>query len=559
MHPIDWALLIASLVFIVVYGVWRGRGSRDITGYLLADKSMRWPTILLSVMATQASAITFLSTPGQAYVDGMRFVQFYFGLPLAMIVLSITIIPVYHRLKVYTAYEYLETRFDVKTRTLAAILFLVQRGLAAGLTIYAPAIILSSLLGWSLFWTNLFMGGLVIIYTASGGNKAVSRTHLMQMIIIFVGMIAAFFTILLLFPKSVSFSDALGIARAMGRLNTIDLSFSLNDRYTLWSGLLGGFFLQLSYFGTDQSQVARYLTGSSVTQSRLGLLFNGLLKVPMQFFILLLGVMVLVFFQFQPPPIFFNKPQLQQARMSPSGGTLTILEGKYSLAFAEKQGLLHDWLAARHGGDGGRARTLESGFLAADAKMTRIRQQAIGVMQKEMPGMDASDTNYIFLHFALGFLPVGLVGLVMAAIIAASMSSTAAELNSLASTSAVDIYRRLLRPHASRDRMLWQSRWLTVLWGVFAVTFAEYAARLGSLIEAVNILGSLFYGTILGIFLVAFFMKYVSGDAVFYSAILAEILVAGCFLFSSMSFLWYNVVGCLGVVVISWILTQIAT
>lgn len=552
MHTVDWIILIVSLVFIVVYGVWKGRGSRDITGYLLADKSMRWYTVLLSVMATQASAITFLSTPGQAYVDGMRFVQFYFGLPLAMIVLSITVVPIYHRLKVYTAYEYLEGRFDLKTRSLAASLFLIQRGLAAGLTIYAPSIILSTLLGWNLFWTNLLMGGLVIIYTASGGNKAVSWTHLHQMIIIFVGIVAAFITIILLLPKSVSISDALTVAGSLGKLTAIDFSIDPANRYTLWSGLLGGFFLQLSYFGTDQSQVARYLTGSSVGQSRLGLLFNGLLKVPMQFFILMLGVMVLVFFQFNTPPIFFNKAQLQRMHQTAAGPTIKALEQQYDATSLEKITSLNQWLEVRHSKETGRISELQTEWLAADHRMSVIRQQAISVMQKQAPDMDSKDTNYIFLNFVVSFLPIGLVGLVMAAIVAASMSSTASELNALASTSIVDVYKRIVRPEASAQKTLTHSKWHTVFWGLFAIAFAEYASRLGSLIEAVNILGSLFYGTILGIFMVAFYLKRIRGSATFYAALIAEGLVALCFIFSRMSFLWYNVIGCLAVMILSW-------
>ena len=544
MHIIDWLLLIGSLVFIVCYGLWKSRHIDSVNGYLLADRSMRWYTVLFSVMATQASAITFLSTPGQAFVDGLRFVQFYFGLPLAMIVIAITFVPIYHRLKVYTAYEYLETRFDLKTRLLAASLFLIQRGLAAGLTIYAPSIILSQLLGWNLYWTNLLIGGIVILYTASGGNKAVSWTHLQQMIIILVGMVAAFLTVLWLLPSTLSLHHLLTIAGAQGKLQAIDLSFDPNNRYTLWSGLLGGFFLQLSYFGTDQSQVARYLTGASISQSRMGLLFNGLLKVPMQFLILLLGVFVYLFFQFNQPPIFFNSNKLEQARNSVVGAELQQLEEKYQSTFHERQQALHHWLESEPQVSPEAKQT----WLRKNQEMTELRNQAIDVMQQHDPAMDRKDTNYIFLFFVLHHLPIGLIGLVMAAIIAASMSSTAAELNALASTSVVDIYKRLIKPAATEKSTLTHSILYTVFWGGFAIAFAEYASRLGSLIEAVNILGSLFYGTILGIFLAAFYVQRIRGGAVFWAALTAEAIVLCCFFLTDMSFLWYNVIGCGGVI-----------
>ena len=559
MHPIDWIILIASLLFITLYGIWKGRGATDLNGYLLADKTMRWYTVLFSVMATQASAITFLSTPGQAFVDGMRFVQFYFGLPLAMIVLSITVVPIFHRLRVYTAYEYLEQRFDLKTRSLAASMFLLQRGLAAGLTIYAPSIIFSTLLGWNLSWTNVLIGGVVILYTFSGGNKAVSWTHLQQMMIIFFGMAAAFVTILLLLPKSMNLIDGLTLAGAMGKLNTIDFSFSLENRYTFWSGLLGGFFLQLSYFGTDQSQVARYLTGASVSQSRTGLLVNGLIKIPMQFIILLLGVMVFIFFQFNQPPIFFNQPVLQQVRnsASPAAGRLAAVEARYQEQFRAKEAGLQAWLQARHQNKPEQAAALQREWQAWDQKMVKTRQQALAIMAEANTGMDPKDTNYIFLSFVIHYLPIGLIGLVLSAIVAASMSSTAAELNALASTTVVDIYQRILAPQAGQRQSLIASKLATLFWGVFAIGFAEYASRLGSLIEAVNILGSLFYGTLLGIFMTAFYVRRVSGHAVFYAALAAEGVVIACFLFSDMSFLWYNAIGCIAVVALGWVFEQV--
>jgi SSS family solute:Na+ symporter len=551
MNAIDWLVLILSLVFIVVYGVLKGRGSRDIKGYLMADRGIRWYIVMLSVMATQASAITFLSTPGQAYSDGMRFVQFYFGLPLAMIVLSITAIPIYHKLNVYTAYEYLESRFDLKTRGLAAFLFLIQRGFAAGLTIYAPSIILSTLLGWNIYITNLVIGGLVIIYTASGGSKAVSWTQTWQMIIIMTAMAGAFVMIVYLLPGDVSFTDTLFVAGKMGKLNAVDFSFDLSNRYNIWSGLIGGFFLALSYFGTDQSQVQRYLTAKSITHSRLGLLANGMVKVPMQFFILLLGALVFVFYQFTAPPLFFNSVESQGVRDGRWGSQYRQIEEQYRKASEEKVLLVRELVAARHGGDKSRLRAVEQKLQQAEERVSELREQGVAVIKKHSGNEDVSDTNYIFLSFVLKYMPVGLLGLIIAAIIAASMSSTSSELNALASTTVVDIYRRMIRKSGSDRRYLRASKLLTVGWGFFAILFAQYANRLGTLVEAVNILGSLFYGTILGIFLVAFYFKFIRGAAAFYAAILAEIVVFSCFIFTDISFLWYNVVGCLSVIFFS--------
>jgi Na+/proline symporter len=543
--------LIVSLVFIVVYGVFKGRGSRDIKGYLMADRNIRWYIVALSVMATQASAITFISTPGQAFSDGMRFVQFYFGLPLAMIVLSVTVIPIYHKLKVYTAYEYLESRFDLKTRGLAAILFLIQRGFAAGLTIYAPAIILSTLLGLNIYITNLVIGVLVIIYTASGGSKAVSWTQTQQMIIIMTAMAGAFFMILHLLPKDVSFTDALFVAGKMGKLNAIDFSFDLNNRYNIWSGLLGGFFLALSYFGTDQSQVQRYLTGKSITHSRLGLLANGLVKVPMQFFILLLGALVFVFYQFTPSPLFFNTVESQGVRDGRWGKEYRVIEQQYEAASKEKTELVKKLVRARHNGDKAERAAVEEQLDRAEKRASELREQGVALIRKHSANEDVGDTNYVFLSFVLKYMPVGLLGLIIAAIVAASMSSTSSELNALASTTVVDIYRRVMKKDGSDRHYLVASKLLTVTWGIFAIIFAQYANRLGTLVEAVNILGSLFYGTILGIFLVAFYIKSVRGSATFYAAIFAEVGVVLCFLFTDISYLWYNVVGCFLVIAFS--------
>lgn len=554
MSSLDWAVLASALALMVAYGVWRGGRSRDLRGFLLAGKEMRWGTVALSIMATQASAITFLSTPGQAYADGMRFVQFYLGLPIAMVVLSMTLVPLYHRLKIYTAYEYLETRFDLKTRALTAFLFLVQRGLAAGLTIFAPSLILSVILGWDLRVTILVIGGLVIIYTTSGGTRAVSRTQVLQAAVILLGMGAAFVALVASLPADVSFLDALRVAGKAGKLNAIDPTFSLTNRYTLWSGLIGGAFLQLSYFGTDQSQVQRYLAGQSVTHSRLGLLFNGVIKVPMQFAILLLGATVLAFYEFAAPPIFFNPVQTAKARSSVDGDRFADLEQRYREAVGVREGRARELLRALRSADAGAQADAEQAFGAASVEAEAVRKQAVALMRANDASADPSDTNYVFLGFVVKYLPAGLVGLVLAAVFAASMSASSAELNALASTTVVDVYRRLLDPGAGEGRSVLVSRLATVLWGVFAIAFAQQASRLGSLVEAVNILGSLFYGTILGIFLTGFFVRRVSGTAVFAAAIVAEAAVLACYLFTPISFLWYNVLGCLAVILLARVL-----
>jgi len=548
MNWIDWTVLAVSLVLIVAYGVWKGRGSKDIKGYLLANRDMRWYVITLSVMATQASAITFLSTPGQAYSDGMRFIQFYLGLPIAMVILSIVAIPIYHRLKVFTAYEYLEKRFDLKTRELAAGLFLVQRGLASGLTIYAPAIILSTLLGWDISQTIYAIGVLVIIYTTSGGTRAVSRTQMLQMGVIMAGMLGAFIMVIHLLPQGVGFGDALVVAGKMGKLNAIDFSFDLTNRYNFWSGMIGGLFLALSYFGTDQSQVQRYLGGRSITHSRMGLLANGLIKVPMQFFILLIGAMVFVFYQFVQPPLFFNHVQAQQVRQGVRGEEFRAVEAQYSLAFQDKKRVVKQMVQARKDGDKAEFNQKVIELEQAKKRESGLREKGISIIRDSSGNPDAGDTNYIFLTFVINFLPVGLVGLVIAAIVAASMSSTSSELNALASTTVVDIYKRLVNTGASEKHYLLASRVATMVWGGFAILFAQFANRLGTLVEAVNILGSLFYGTILGIFLTAFFFKKIKGTATFYAAILAEVGVILSFLLTDISYLWYNVVGCILVV-----------
>ena len=557
MSTIDWIVMCGFLLFIVAYGTWKSRGSKNVKEFLLANRATPWYTVAISIMATQASAITFLSTPGQAYVDGMRFVQFYIGLPIAMIVLSITAVPLYHKLNLFTAYEYLETRFDLKNRALGSILFLIQRGLAAGFTIFAPALIISAILGWSINWTILAIGVLVIIYTASGGTKAVNKTHILQMTIIFFGMISAFFMIFKLLPENVGVFEAMNIAGKMGKLNTIDFSFNLNDRYTFWSGLIGGTFLALSYFGTDQSQVQRYLSGSSVTQSRMGLLLNGMIKVPMQFFILLIGAMVFVFYQFVTPPIYFNPVEETAIKNSEYSDEYSLLENEYSDLHDQKMRSINNMLLAIDEDDQSKINAENVKVLAANKQAAEVRRNAVDLIKKNNPTSDGNDTNYVFLSFVLSFLPIGLIGLILAAILSASMSSTSAELNALASTSVMDIYKRMIKPKESEKHYLIVSKISTVIWGGFAIFFALFANGLGSLVEAVNILGSLFYGSILGIFLVAFYIKSVRGNAVFIAAIIAELIVLLLFAFTEIPYLWFNFIGCVLVVMFGMIFQKI--
>ena len=545
MSTIDWIVLIVTLAVIVIYGVWKSRGTKSIDAYLLANKALPWYHVGLSVMATQASAITFLSAPGQGYSDGMRFVQFYFGLPLAMVVLCVTFVPIFHRLRVYTAYEFLERRFDIKTRALTAGLFLLQRGLSTGISIYAPSIVLSTILGVDITYTTILLGVLVILYSTYGGTRAVSYTQLMQMGIIFSGLIVAAFMVVNLLPEGVGFGDALHIAGRMGKLNAIDTSFDLNNRYNLWSGLIGGFFLQLSYFGTDQSQVGRYLTGSSITQSRLGLVMNALVKIPMQAFILLIGVLVFAFYQFQTPPLFFNRVEVAKVE---STSAYQSLEARHAEIYAEKQGHLSALTSALKNADEATADEAQAALLHTEEKSAAVRKEATELMKRTNAGADTNDTNYIFLRFVTQYLPVGMVGLLIAIIFLASMGSMASGLNSLASTTVVDVYRRLIHRGGDDKKYLAVSRWSTVGWGLFCIAAALYASRLGNLIEAVNILGSLFYGTILGIFVVGFYVKSVGGSAVFWGAVVAEVFVVASWWFELTAFLWLNVIGCLLVV-----------
>lgn len=557
MNTLDWIVLFGTLAFIVIYGTWKTRGSRNMNSYLLGGKEAKWWTVGLSVMATQASAITFLSTPGQAYADGMRFVQFYFGLPIAMVILSVTFIPIFYKLKVYTAYEFLENRFDLKTRSLTSLLFLVQRGLAAGITIYAPAIILSTMLGWRLDLTNLLIGAMVIIYTVSGGTKAVNVTHKHQMVVIMSGMFIAFFLLISFLPEQVSFSDALHVAGASGRLNALDFTFDLNNRYTIWTGILGGLFLHLSYFGTDQSQVQRYLTGSSIRESRLGLMFNGLLKVPMQFFILLVGVMVFVFYQFYQPPIFFNKAGMEKVQESEYAGQMQGLQTEYEAAYQLKQSSVQAFLQAHEKKDEAGTELFSREMQEREAELERLREEAKQIVAVAQPDIETNDRDYVFITFILDYLPTGLIGLLLAVIFSAAMSSTSAELNALASTTVVDIYKRNFQPEGSDQHYVYASRLFTLGWGIVAILFATFGNLFENLIQFVNIIGSIFYGTILGIFLVAFYIKWIRGTAVFWAAVVAEAIVITVFLTSDIGFLWYNVIGCVGVIVFGFIFQQL--
>lgn len=551
MRALDGVVLGASLLFIVVYGVMRSRRQKGLEGYLLAGRTQAWWTVALSIMATQASAITFLSTPGQAYADGMRFVQFYFGLPLAMVILCVTVVPLFHRLKVYTAYEYLEGRFDPKTRTLTAFLFLAQRGLACGLTIYAPALILSVLLGWSIQVTTVVIGGLVVVYTTSGGAKAVNETQTQQMVIILLAMGVALVALFRVLPDGVGFGDAVLVSGALGRMNAVDTTFDLSNRYNLWSGLIGGAFLSLSYFGTDQSQVQRYLTGRSVAQSRLGLLVNGLVKVPMQFAILFVGAMVFAFYQFVAPPLWFNPVEARKAAEGPRGAEMAQLEAAHARAAEESRAEALKLVAAGKSGDESALAAAKTSLRAAHARAEEVKGRATSLIKDTLPKSEGKDTNYVFLRFVLDVLPTGVVGLVLAAIFAASMSSTAAELNALSTTSVVDGYRRYFGKDAPDEKLVRISKWLTVGWGLFAIVFAQYASRLGTLVEAVNILGSFFYGTILGVFLTAFYLPRVKGGAAFWGALAGEVAVVAVWAFTDVSFLWLNALGCVVVVVVA--------
>ena len=549
MQQIDWIVLSLTLLFIVFYGVYKTKGSKNIEDYILGNKQTPWWTVGLSVMATQASAITFLSTPGQAYHDGMGFVQFYFGLPLAMVVICVTFIPIYSRLKVFTAYEYLENRFDLKTRSLASVLFMVQRGLGTGLTIYAPSIILSTLLGWNLTLLNIIIGILVIIYTFSGGTKAVNVTHKQQMFVIMSGMLITFFLILHLLPNEMTFSNALHIAGANQKMNIVDFSLDPEVRYTFWSGIAGGFFLSLAYFGTDQSQVGRYLSGKSVRESQMGLIMNGFLKVPMQFFILLIGVMVFVFFQFNDVPLNFNpvnKTIVEKSKYAEKYHDLEIQLKNLSEEKKEFNLLYIDHLNQNYDNP-----ILRRKLVAISGKEKDLRDQAKELITNADKKAETNDKDYVFIYFILTYLPKGLIGLLLAVILSAAMSSSASGLNALASTTAVDIYRRNLKTPKSDQHFVNATKYFTLLWGIIAILFACVGTLFENLIQLVNIVGSIFYGTVLGIFLVGFYIKFIKAKAIFYSALLSQTLIFYIYYLDAISFLWLNFIGALLTIVVS--------
>ena len=556
MRPLDWVVLSGTLTGIVLYGLYKGRGSDTVSKYLLAGKTMPWYAMALSIMATQASAITFISTTGQAYVDGMRFVQFYFGMPIAMVIISATAVPLFHRANVYTAYEYLEKRFDSKTRSLASAIFLIQRGLAVGVSLYAPAIVLAVILGWPDRLTTLVMGALITIYTVVGGIKAVTWTDVQQMLIIFFGLFVAFFMIIHLLPRDVSFTDAVYLAGAIGKLNAVDLHFDLQNRYNLWSGLIGGAFLALSYFGCDQSQVQRYLTGRSIAQSKLSLLFTAIAKIPMQFFILFVGAMVFVFFLFERPPLLFQTVAMKQLESTEAGPVYSPVAQRFNQAFEVRKQAAAGLVEARRTHDMAKRAEYLAEYRDAQKQINGARADGAHLYERASGEKGFNDTNYIFLSFVTRFLPAGVVGLLIAVIFAAAMSSSSGEVNSLATVTVVDIYRRHVRQNATDRHYLWASRLATAFWAAYAVFFAQYARSLGSLIEAVNLLGSLFYGSLLGVFVLAFFFRRVTGTGAFAGMMAGEAAIFAAYWFTGISFLWYNVIGCLVViatgVVVSW-------
>ena len=554
MQLLDWIVLIGTLVFIVSYGVYKTRGIDKVQDYLRGGNEAHWWTIGLSVMATQASAITFLSTPGQAYHDGMGFVQFYFGLPIAMVIICIVFIPIYYRLKVYTAYEYLESRFDLKTRMLTAILFLIQRGLAAGITIFAPAIILSAVLGWNLNLLTVLIGVLVIIYTVSGGTKAVNVTQKQQMAVMFTGMLIAFLLIVSYLPENISFSNALQIAGANGKMDVLDFSFDFNNRYTFWSGIIGGTFLALSYFGTDQSQVQRYLTGRSVREMQLGLIFNGILKVPMQFFILLVGVMVFVFYQFNLAPLNFN-PSAENAVLSSeySGEYQKLMLNKELIQEQKQESTIRYGNSLDHPSSEEK-NIFKNRMLELKTLEDSNRLQAKNLIAATGKDVETNDKDYVFIHFILNNLPRGLIGLLLAVILSAAMSSTASELNALGSTTTIDLYKRNLKVQRSEEHYVKISKLFTLGWGLIAITLASFANLFDNLIQLVNIIGSIFYGNVLGIFLLAFFIKYVQSNAVFIAAVITQILVILAYYFELMEYLWLNLLGCFLVMILAFLL-----
>lgn len=552
MHILDWIVMLGTLLGIVAYGIWKTRNISSVQSYLKGDRDLPWWTIGLSIMATQASAITFLSTPGQAYEDGMRFVQFYYGMPLAMVLLSIFVLPHYYRLNVYTAYEFLEGRFGVGVRTLTAILFLIQRGLSAGITIYAPAIVMSAIFGWNLNVTILFTGGIVILYTVIGGTKAVSVTQKQQMIVMLGGLFIAAVISILKLPEGLSFGDALGVAGKLGKLDVADFSFDLSNRYNVWSGVIGALFLFMSYFGTDQSQVQRYLSGKSLKESRMGLLFNGIFKIPMQFLILFVGIMVFIFFQFTKPPLHFNQANVASIKNTSAEVTYQKLESEQTTLFQVRQEEIRTLVAANRSGNEAAA-LASSDRIKENLRMERdLRKEASDLIKNENPEAQTRDTDYVFITFVTQYMPVGLIGLLLAVIFCAAMSSTASELTSLATTTVIDIYRRSFVKNQTDHHYFLVSKWFTFTWGIIALLFAASAGLFENLIQLVNIVGSIFYGVILGIFFSALFLKYVRGTAVFLAALLSQALVIGLYILDKkgifpLAFLWFNLIGCAAV------------
>lgn len=555
MQELDWIVLIGTLVFIAAYGAYKTRRNRNVQDYLRGGDDVKWWTIGLSVMATQASAITFLSTPGQAFHSGMGFVQFYFGLPIAMVIICLVFIPIYHRLNVYTAYEFLESRFDRKTRTLTALLFLTQRGLSAGITIFAPSIILSAVLGWDLNTLNLLIGLIVIVYTVSGGTRAVNITQKQQMAVIFLGMFIAFFLIVDYLPKDVTFMKALDIAGASGKMEILDFSFDFDNRYTIWSGLIGGTFLSLSYFGTDQSQVQRYLSGRSIRQSQLGLIFNGLLKVPMQFFILLVGVMVFVFYQFNSYPLNFNPAATQAVMNSEYSTEYEHLAQEHQQVQKEKQAVMANYSELPEEGTAAKKQLLIEKMQQLNALELEQREEAKTYIESSSKLVETNDKDYVFIHFILNNLPRGLIGLLLAVILSAAMSSTSSELNALASTTVIDLYKRNHKTEKGEAHYVRASKWFTLAWGLIAIAVASVADLFDNLIQLVNIIGSIFYGNVLGIFLLAFFIRYVGSTAVFIAAIITQLIIFVIFKMELMPYLWLNLVGC-GIVMILAVILQ---
>lgn len=553
MNWLDWLILFGTITSIVLYGTWKTRGAKNIDGYLKGDNTMKWWMMGVSIMATQASAITFLSTPGQAIEDGMRFIQFYFGLPLAMVIIAVTMVPIYYRLKVYTAYEYLETRFDLKTRTLAAILFLILRGLSAGITLFAPSLVLSTILGWNIFITTFLIGILVIVYTVSGGTKAVSLTQRQQMTVIMGGMLLAGVIAYRLLPSHVSFGDTIQLAGELGKLNIVTTNFSWNDRFNIWSGLIASTFLFLSYFGTDQSQVGRYLGGKSIRESRMGLIFNGLLKIPMQFIILFIGVLVFVFYLFVQPPIFHNQTLRQQAMQTAQADSIRLLENHYDGLYQLKREAVDGLLKGIQTEDALLKKSSKANYYEIQEKENAIRKEVKSTIASAVPLAKTQDRDYIFLNFVLNYLPHGLIGLLLAVMFSAAMSSMASELNALASTTTVDIYKRSVMKNGSEKHYLNASKSFTIMWALIAMVFAALANFAENLIQYVNIVGSLFYGTILGIFLVAFYLKKVGSNAVFIAALIGEGVVLTCYFlfYEQIAFLYYNIIGCVVVIAIA--------